>query len=145
MKRILEWVAISFSRRSSQPRDWTRVSCIGRQILYHQATREALPCVYKHIHCWSLRTSLQSGYHNHCHFLQIQNLRQGLRDMAKFPTQVSCSRGHVPNHPNISQQSVTDQNVPGHPSPCVIPVATLQRKYCYVYFYRWAHQGLSGW
>ena len=27
--RILEWVAISFSRGSSQPRDWTRVSHIG--------------------------------------------------------------------------------------------------------------------
>ena len=26
--RILEWVAISFSKRSSQPRDWTRVSRI---------------------------------------------------------------------------------------------------------------------
>ena len=30
--RNLEWVAISFSRRSSQPRDWTQVSCIvGRR------------------------------------------------------------------------------------------------------------------
>ena len=27
--RILEWVAILFSRGSSQPRDWTRVSCIA--------------------------------------------------------------------------------------------------------------------
>ena len=27
--RILEWVAISFSRDSSQPRDWTHVSCIA--------------------------------------------------------------------------------------------------------------------
>ena len=26
---------------SSWPRDWTLVSCIGRQILYHRATREA--------------------------------------------------------------------------------------------------------
>ena len=26
--RILEWVAIPFSRRSSQPRDWTQVSYI---------------------------------------------------------------------------------------------------------------------
>ena len=26
--RILEWDAISFSRKSSQPRDWTQVSCI---------------------------------------------------------------------------------------------------------------------
>ena len=31
--RVLEWVAISFSSRSSQPRDWTHVSCIVRQIL----------------------------------------------------------------------------------------------------------------
>ena len=31
--RILEWVAISFSRGSSRPRDWTLVSCTGRQIL----------------------------------------------------------------------------------------------------------------
>ena len=39
---ILEWVAISFSRRSSQPRDWTHISCTGRRILYHWATRDAL-------------------------------------------------------------------------------------------------------
>ena len=31
---ILEWIAISFSRGSSWPRDRTHVSCIGRQILY---------------------------------------------------------------------------------------------------------------
>ena len=29
--RILEWVAISFSRRSSPPRDWTCVPCITRR------------------------------------------------------------------------------------------------------------------
>ena len=33
--RILEWVAVASSRESSQPRDQMRVSCIGRQILYH--------------------------------------------------------------------------------------------------------------
>ena len=38
--RILEWVAIIFSRGSSRLRDWTHVSCIGRQILYHWATEE---------------------------------------------------------------------------------------------------------
>ena len=38
--RILEWVAISFSRGSSWPRDWTHISFIGKQILYHWATRE---------------------------------------------------------------------------------------------------------
>ena len=31
--RILEWVAISFSRGSSHPRDQTHISCIGKQIL----------------------------------------------------------------------------------------------------------------
>ena len=39
--RILEWVAISFSRGSSQPRDRTWASCLGRRVLYHWATREA--------------------------------------------------------------------------------------------------------
>ena len=43
--RILESIAFSFSRGSSLPRDWTPVSCIGRWILYHWATREA-PIIY---------------------------------------------------------------------------------------------------
>ena len=38
--RILEWVAISFFRASSWPRDQTYISGIGRLILYHWATRE---------------------------------------------------------------------------------------------------------
>ena len=44
--RILEWVAISSSRGSSWPRDWTHVSCIGRRILYHWATWKALYAEY---------------------------------------------------------------------------------------------------
>ena len=43
--RILEWVAISYSKESSQPRNWTLISCvslIGRQILYHCTTWETL-------------------------------------------------------------------------------------------------------
>ena len=42
---ILEWIAISSSRGSFQPRDWTRgscSSCTGRWILYHRVTWEAL-------------------------------------------------------------------------------------------------------
>ena len=41
--RILEWVVMPSSRGSSQPRDQTHISCIGRWILYHWATSEALP------------------------------------------------------------------------------------------------------
>ena len=33
--RIPDWFAISFSRGSSQPRDRTHISCIGRWVLYH--------------------------------------------------------------------------------------------------------------
>ena len=50
--RIWEWVAISFSRGSSWPRDQTYsccISCIGRQILYHCATWEVLPSFSKYI------------------------------------------------------------------------------------------------
>src|SRR5574337_311800 len=42
--RILEWVAFPFSRRSSQPKDQTQVSCtscIGRRVLYHGITQKA--------------------------------------------------------------------------------------------------------
>ena len=40
--RILEWIAISFSKRSSQPRDWTGVSRIVGRCFTMWATREAL-------------------------------------------------------------------------------------------------------
>ena len=43
--KILEWVAISYSRESSRPSYQTRASCIGcigRQFLYHSAIPEAL-------------------------------------------------------------------------------------------------------
>ena len=39
--RILEWVAMPFSRGSSQPRDWTQVSCIAWGFFTGWATREA--------------------------------------------------------------------------------------------------------
>ena len=39
-QEYLEWVAISFSRGSSQPMDWICISRNGRWILYHRATRE---------------------------------------------------------------------------------------------------------
>ena len=47
--RILEWVAISSSGRSSQPRDWTHVSCVScvaGGFFTCWAIREASLCVY---------------------------------------------------------------------------------------------------
>ena len=40
--RILEWVAIPFSRAPSWPRDQSRVSCIAGRLFTVWATREAL-------------------------------------------------------------------------------------------------------
>ena len=54
--RLLEWVAISFSRGSSQPRDRTCVSGIGKWSLYHWATWEVPPWVqvtYYTSYIWS--------------------------------------------------------------------------------------------
>ena len=59
--RILEWVTIPFFRGSSQPRDPTWVSCIGRWILYHQgnpnwfhfATRDAQGNIVKALRSFS--------------------------------------------------------------------------------------------
>ena len=39
--RVPEWVAISFFRGSSRPRNWTRVSCIAGRRFTIWATREA--------------------------------------------------------------------------------------------------------
>ena len=39
--RILEWVSFPFSRGSSQPRDWTQVSCIVGGFFTSWGTREA--------------------------------------------------------------------------------------------------------
>ena len=47
--RILEWVAISFSRRSFWPRDWTSVSCI---FLHWQAD----------FYCWSTEEDYWLSY-----------------------------------------------------------------------------------
>ena len=66
--RILEWAAISFSRGLSQPRDQTRISCIGRYILYCWATLETpwwglhVLIPGKHLTQW-----LASVTKNHCH------------------------------------------------------------------------------
>ena len=78
--RTLEWVAISSSRGSSQPREWIHVSLIGRGILYHWTTWEAstiqqerflyilssLPiCVYTHIWVHTLAHLSQTGCLKH--------------------------------------------------------------------------------
>ena len=65
--RILQWVCHLFSRGSSQPREWTHVSCIsflGRRILYRWATWEALS-IENHTGPPSLSMFLSGDIHNY--------------------------------------------------------------------------------
>ena len=52
--RILEWVAYPFSRGSSQPRNWTGVSCIVGRFFTNWATRESqiYMCIYIYIYSY---------------------------------------------------------------------------------------------
>ena len=69
---IMEWVAISFSRGSSQPRDWTWVSYMVRQILYW-ATWEAPWHGQEGIISWQKGQSKWTL--NGCHFNRWRSVR----------------------------------------------------------------------
>ena len=76
--RILEWVAISFSRGSYWPRDWTRVFPYFRQILYHLSHQESLAVPYHMQKCNPLTPSSHTLYYLlHCiimYLLFISNM-----------------------------------------------------------------------
>ena len=76
--RILEWVAISFSRGSSQPKDWTWISCIGRWILYHGPTREVHFLLYLLLISVSSNSNVNSRKIRNLSFVHIQYLEDGL-------------------------------------------------------------------
>ena len=63
--RILEWVAICFSRGSSQPRDWTWVSCIAGRLftmwLWFQSVCPLMPSLSAYHLTWFSLT-LDVGY-----------------------------------------------------------------------------------
>ena len=63
--RILEWVAICFSRGSSQPRDWTWVSCIAGRLftmwLWFQSVCPLMPSLSAYHLTWFSLT-LNVGY-----------------------------------------------------------------------------------
>ena len=59
--RILEWVAVPFSREISQFRDWTQVSCIAGRFFTRWTTREAQEYVNQSITFTEhMKTSLTS-------------------------------------------------------------------------------------
>ena len=56
--RILEWVAISYSRGSSRPRDWTCVLCIGRHIFFYRCVTWEACTLFEY---WQIKVHLQKS------------------------------------------------------------------------------------
>ena len=112
--RIWYWVAISFSRGSSQPRDWTGiscVSCIGRQILYCWATWEA-PLWYiplLNILLWIILLSLsRPAPHHPPKYFQIVVSRSGPGRNQKKPGAAMLGLcGAVAQNPACMSHSVS--------------------------------------
>ena len=68
--RILEWVAMPFSRGSSGSRDWTQVSWIAGSFFTVWTTREARMCVYIYRYRYSLACCSPQGPKSH---IQLSN------------------------------------------------------------------------
>ena len=64
--RIMEWVAISFSRRSSQPRDWTQVSRIVGRLFTVWATRDVGAGIIGRMNFKKPRGCVLDCWHLHC-------------------------------------------------------------------------------
>ena len=60
--RVLEWVAVSFSRGSSWPRDRTQVSHIAGRRFTTWASREARKFAQTHVHCLGQELSCVTYY-----------------------------------------------------------------------------------
>ena len=83
--RILEWVAIPFSRGSSQPRDWTHISCVSciaggfftteppgkslrNSVLIFKVVKENIKfCLWNKELIFSIKTTLNKLIINTCH------------------------------------------------------------------------------
>ena len=70
--RILEWVAYPFSRRASQPRNWTGVSCIAGGFFTKWAMREAVQCRWPGFNPWIGKSS-RGGHGNPLQYSCLEN------------------------------------------------------------------------
>ena len=81
--RTQEWVAISFSRESSQPRDQTQVSCTGRLILYHWVARKAQEKMFMAIFNPEQSPSQLTSRSLRTHYKEFQALGNARHHLAK--------------------------------------------------------------
>ena len=142
--RVLEWVAISYSRGSFWSRDRTRVSCIsclGRRILYHWATWEPCVCVCVCV-CVSARVLNKHMYWKSDHFSKelvggstedrclwcawvmdtLVLLSQAGR-LIIFKASFISLAVLQPEKPGSGVEEAQNQDFPTPPSPTIIPTA----------------------
>ena len=94
--RILEWVAIPFSRGSSQPRDLTPVSHIGDRFVTIWATREACTVSYNTFKSWKgLRKFSTDGFciKSECEAI-LENDQKAVRSSCFLDTWLTSPADH---------------------------------------------------
>ena len=118
--RILEWVAISFSRVSPQTQEWILISCTGKQILYHWATREAYSWQYMSVSVYIyISDQIRQPLSHVWLFLTIRSAAHRLP--CPSPSAGPCSNSCLLSqrcHPTISSSVVPFSSCP---SPSIFP------------------------
>ena len=112
---ILEWVAISFSRGSSWPRDWTQVSRIAGRCFTIWATREGPQFVNELYLIGSKKSSVQ--------FSSVAQSCQTLCDPMNRSTPGLPVHHQLPEFTQTHVHRVGDAIQPSHPlsSPLFLP------------------------
>ena len=118
--RILKWVAISFFRRSSQPRDRTQVSYTAgsflhcRQILYQLSHQETLRDVFNQINEWNFQIPFK--IFNHSPIPSILEKMENIVPILAF-NQLKSQHGCfclTPSHPPQQKHLILeDRQIPG--------------------------------
>ena len=103
--RILEWVAFSFSKASSQPRDWTQISCVAGGFFTSWATNLV---VFWKPNSWYTLRAFKGGnininksiYQDHtflrnpnCHLLRLKNSQDAMKNHSSW--QLSRSQENI--------------------------------------------------
>ena len=98
--RVLEWVAISYSKGSSRLKDWTHVSCIssiGRWILYHHCHLQS-PTTDNHVLLQLgqiMDNKIQKDQKSKCHFWRAVSKSRVLGEKKQATAHAPCILHHL--------------------------------------------------
>ena len=138
--RILEWVAVSFSRGLSRPRDQTHVACIVGGFFTVWATREAILHIYEWLTIYIITCIwlITYNYISYVFMIQFSSVAQSCptlcdpmnRSMPGLPI-----HHHLPEFTQTHVHRVGDAIHPSHPLLSPFPPAPNPSQ----------HQGLFQW